>query len=50
MSGNWGYLIKRPSGRQSDKGMLHNVGGDVKVGRGPVWAKQGQNNIGTRVV
>jgi hypothetical protein len=32
------------------KGMLRNVGGGVKVGRGPVWAKQGQKNVGTRVV
>jgi hypothetical protein len=30
--------------------MVHNVGGGVKVGRGPVWAKQGQKNVGTRVV
>ena len=32
------------------KGMLHNVGGGVKLGSGPVWAKQGQKNVGTRVV
>jgi hypothetical protein len=32
------------------KGMLHNVGGGVKVGCGPIWAKQGQKNVGTGVV
>jgi hypothetical protein len=32
------------------KGVLHNIGGGVKVGRGPSLAKQGQKNIGTRIV
>jgi hypothetical protein len=32
------------------KGVLHNVGGGVKVGRGPTLAKQGEENIGTRIV
>jgi len=32
------------------KGMLHNVGGSVKVGCGPIWAKQGQKNVGINVV
>jgi hypothetical protein len=31
------------------KGMLHNVGG-VKVGCGPIWAKQEQKNVGTRII
>jgi len=32
------------------KGMLLNVGGGVKLGHSPTWAKQGQKNIGTSVV
>jgi hypothetical protein len=32
------------------KGMLHNVGEGVKLGYGPIWAKQGQRNVSTRVV
>ena len=30
--------------------MLHNVGGGVKVGLGPMWAKQVQESFSTRVV
>jgi len=32
------------------KGMLHNNGGGVDLGFGPIWAKQGQENFDTRVV
>jgi hypothetical protein len=32
------------------KGVLHYVGGGVKLCCGPIWEKQGQKNIGTRVV
>jgi len=32
------------------KGTPHGFGGGVKLGCGPVWAKQGQKNVGTRVV
>ena len=31
-------------------GMLHNIGGGVDLGCGPIWWKQGQKNFDTRVV
>jgi hypothetical protein len=32
------------------KGMMHNVGGVVKLGCGPIKARKGQNNVGIRFV
>jgi hypothetical protein len=29
--------------------MVHNVAGGVRVSHGPVWLKQGQKNVDTRL-